>query len=63
MGPFMGSGSTLKAAVLEGFDAIGIELEEEHVEIATRRVDHALNQVAEAAAAPRNFELFSEEAA
>lgn len=36
--PFMGSGSTLKAAELEGFDAIGIELEAAYVEIAKRRV-------------------------
>lgn len=36
--PFMGSGSTLKAAELEGFDAIGIELEAAYVDIAKRRV-------------------------
>lgn len=36
--PFMGSGSTLKAAELEGFDAIGIEREAEYVAIAERRV-------------------------
>ena len=36
--PFMGSGSTLKAAELEGFDAIGIELSPEYVEIAKRRI-------------------------
>lgn len=36
--PFMGSGSTLKAAELEGFDAIGIELQAEYIEIAKRRV-------------------------
>jgi site-specific DNA-methyltransferase (adenine-specific) len=49
--PFTGSGSTLKAAVLEGFDAIGIELSDEYVAIAQRRVDHAFQQVAEEAAA------------
>lgn len=36
--PFMGSGSTLKAAELEGFNAIGIELEPEYIEIAKRRI-------------------------
>lgn len=36
--PFMGSGSTLKAAELEGFDGIGIEREGPYVEIARRRV-------------------------
>lgn len=36
--PFMGSGSTLKAAELEGFSAIGIELNAEYIEIARRRI-------------------------
>jgi len=36
--PFMGSGSTGKAAVLEGFDFIGIEREAEYLEIARQRV-------------------------
>lgn len=36
--PFMGSGSTLKAAELEGFSVIGIELDSEYVEIARRRI-------------------------
>jgi site-specific DNA-methyltransferase (adenine-specific) len=36
--PFMGSGSTGKAAVLEGFRFIGIEREEEYLEIARQRV-------------------------
>lgn len=36
--PFMGSGSTLKAAELEGFSAIGIELEQAYIEIARRRI-------------------------
>lgn len=36
--PFMGSGSTLKAAELEGFSAIGIELSAEYIDIARRRI-------------------------
>ena len=36
--PFMGSGSTLLAAQAEGFRAVGIDLEEQHCEIAKRRI-------------------------
>lgn len=36
--PFMGSGSTGKAAVLEGFGFVGIEREHEHVKTAIRRI-------------------------
>jgi DNA modification methylase len=36
--PFMGSGSTGKAAVLEGFNFVGIEREAEYVEIAKARI-------------------------
>lgn len=36
--PFMGSGSTLKAAELEGFSAIGIELDADYIAIARRRI-------------------------
>jgi DNA modification methylase len=39
--PFTGSGSTGKAAVLEGFNFIGIEQSAEYVEIATARINHA----------------------
>lgn len=39
--PFAGSGSTGKAAVLEGFKFIGFELTEEHAVIAQKRIDHA----------------------
>ena len=37
--PFMGSGSTGKAAVLEGFQFIGIEREAEYLEIARGRIE------------------------
>ena len=36
--PFMGSGSTLKAAELEGFSGIGIELSPDYIAIAKRRI-------------------------
>ena len=36
--PFMGSGSTGKAALRENFDFIGIEREKEYFEIALRRI-------------------------
>lgn len=37
--PFLGSGSTLKAATIEGFDGVGIELDAEYLEIARRRIE------------------------
>ena len=39
--PFMGSGSTGKGAILEGFDFIGMELDPEYVEIAKARIEYA----------------------
>jgi site-specific DNA-methyltransferase (adenine-specific) len=39
--PFMGSGSTGKAAALEGFDFIGIEREVEYLNIARARIEAA----------------------
>jgi site-specific DNA-methyltransferase (adenine-specific) len=42
--PFMGSGSTGKAAMLEGFRFIGIEREAEYVEIAKARIARAQAQ-------------------
>lgn len=38
--PFVGSGTTGIAAVLEGFDFVGIEREPEYVEIARARIAH-----------------------
>ena len=37
--PYMGSGSTGKAAVSEGFDFIGCELDEDYYKIATARIN------------------------
>jgi site-specific DNA-methyltransferase (adenine-specific) len=42
--PFMGSGSTGKAAVLEGMDFIGIEREEEYYEISKQRIENETNK-------------------
>ena len=43
--PYMGSGSTGKAAILEGFNFIGIELSEDYYNIAERRLDKALEDI------------------
>lgn len=43
--PFMGSGSTGKAAVLEGFRFIGIEKDPAYFDIACRRIEAALKMV------------------
>jgi site-specific DNA-methyltransferase (adenine-specific) len=40
--PFMGSGSTGKAAILEGFSFIGIELSEEYLKIAQKRCQETI---------------------
>lgn len=42
--PFMGSGTTGKAAILEGFRFIGCEMDEEYYKIAEARVVHAYKQ-------------------
>lgn len=42
--PFMGSGSTGKAAMLEGFNFIGCELDLDYIAIAKARIKYALTQ-------------------
>jgi site-specific DNA-methyltransferase (adenine-specific) len=42
--PFVGSGSTGRGAVLEGFRFVGIEREAEYVAIARARIDAAIRQ-------------------
>lgn len=42
--PFTGSGSTGKAAMLEGFSFIGCELSEEYAAIANARIEAAMNK-------------------
>lgn len=41
--PFMGSGSSGKAAIRGGFDFIGIEREEEYMEIAESRIQYEID--------------------
>jgi site-specific DNA-methyltransferase (adenine-specific) len=42
--PFMGSGTTGKAAMLEGVNFIGCELDEEYLKIAEKRIQHEINK-------------------
>ena len=42
--PFTGSGSTGKAAILEGFRFLGFEMETQYIEIATARIEWAIEQ-------------------
>lgn len=62
--PFMGSGSTGKACVLEGVGFIGIEREADYLSIAEARIAHARQQVLQAAAkGSAQLGLFGEDAA
>ncbi len=42
--PFMGSGSTGKAAMREGFQFVGIEMDPEYLAIAEARIKHEANK-------------------
>ena len=53
--PFMGSGSTGKACVYEGFDFIGIEQSSEYVEIAQARIDFAVAAREQDILFPKNY--------
>ncbi len=52
--PFMGSGSTGKAAMREGFQFIGCELDEAYLAIAKARIDHEVARMTEEASRPRD---------
>jgi site-specific DNA-methyltransferase (adenine-specific) len=41
--PFLGSGSTGKAAIYEGFNFVGFDLNNEYIDIAKARIEFALN--------------------
>ena len=45
--PFMGSGSTGKGALLEGFEFIGIEMDREYFDIACARLESVQKNVQE----------------
>jgi len=45
--PFMGSGSTGKAAIYEGFNFVGIEMTDEYIPIARARIEFAVNEMAD----------------
>lgn len=59
--PFMGSGSTGKAAMREGFRFIGCELDESYLAIARARIEHEVARKAEESGLPHNtqIDLFS----
>ncbi|MCA6998433.1 site-specific DNA-methyltransferase [Dickeya solani] len=54
--PFMGSGSTGKAAAMEGFCFIGIEREADYVKIARRRIAAARSTMARSGDAERHVD-------
>ncbi|WP_200840593.1 DNA-methyltransferase [Geminicoccus flavidas] len=55
--PFMGSGSTGKACMREGFRFVGIELSDEYLAIAQARIEHELAAATAAQAAAFNPQL------
>jgi DNA modification methylase len=57
--PFMGSGSTGKAAMLEGFSFIGCELSEEYASIANARIEAAMQKETTAFLESINRDLFA----
>ncbi|WP_454280497.1 DNA-methyltransferase [Sphingomonas sp. Marseille-Q8236] len=61
--PFTGSGSTGKAAVLEGFDFMGCELTAEYLPIANARIAAAVARAEQAQAAAPQYDMFDGAAA
>ena len=61
--PFIGSGSTGKAAVLEGFDFVGCELTAEYLPIANARIAAAVARAEQAQAAAPQYDMFDGAAA
>jgi site-specific DNA-methyltransferase (adenine-specific) len=56
--PFMGSGSTGKAAMREGFQFIGCEIDEQYAAIARARIDHEITRQQELQAESDQLDLF-----
>lgn len=61
--PFTGSGSTGKAAALEGFDFIGCELTAEYLPIANARIAAAVARAEQAQAVAPQYDMFDGAAA
>ena len=57
--PFMGSGSTGKAAMREGFDFVGCEMSAEYMEIARARIQHEVDKINAAAVPLPQLDLFA----
>lgn len=56
--PFMGSGSTGKAAIREGFRFIGCEIDEQYAAIARARIEHEVTRQQDQQAASDQLDLF-----
>jgi site-specific DNA-methyltransferase (adenine-specific) len=56
--PFMGSGSTGKAAIREGFRFIGCEIDEQYAAIARARIEHEVTRQQDQQAASVQLDLF-----
>lgn len=56
--PFMGSGSTGKAAMREGFQFIGCEIDEQYAAIARARIEHEITRQQEQQAESDQLDLF-----
>ncbi|MBV4553100.1 site-specific DNA-methyltransferase [Pseudomonas sp. SWRI102] len=56
--PFMGSGSTGKAAMREGFQFIGCEIDEQYAAIARARIEHEVTRQQEQQAESDQLDLF-----
>lgn len=56
--PFMGSGSTGKGAMREGFRFIGCEIDEQYAAIARARIEHEITTMVGAAVESDQLELF-----
>lgn len=56
--PFMGSGSTGKAAIREGFLFIGCEIDEQYAAIARARIDHEISREQELKVESDQLDLF-----
>jgi site-specific DNA-methyltransferase (adenine-specific) len=57
--PFMGSGSTGKAAMREGFDFVGCEMSAEYMEIARSRIQHEVDKINAAAVPAPQLDMFA----